>query len=908
MGTLSREEKLKALHDISLEISAQLDLNRALQTIVREAARLLETRSSDISLYDPQKETLTFVASYGLEESHKGTVFRPGEGVVGTVFQTGQSLIVNDYKHWERRHTIFEDKFTIVMGVPLRLWEKFIGVLCVNDDAPGRSFTEEDLWFLELLASQVAIAIVNARLYEEEQRRTWHFETLAHISMKLASSLGLHDVLDTIAEGALKLVQANNVDIFLYDAEEGKEFSLRLRVRDTGERTTPPPPRRDGLTARVIASERPMVVHHAGEHPLYKGQEGLAILEQFPDLKVVASFPIRWAGKTLGVFNVSFTHPHTFAQEELDIMTSWANQVAIALKNAQLYVETKQRAEQMTALCKTSLDIVAQLDLPKLLYSIVERATALLNAKRGSIYIYDEEQDELELRFLYNFEQDFTGTRLKRGEGLSGKVLESGESMYVRDYRHWDGRSEKYKGCDFVSVLAVPLKCGERILGVLNFTEDKERVFSEEEVRFIELFANQAAIALCNAKLFAESKRLQQDLQDKLRQLQQTQAQLFQAEKLSALGQLISGIAHELNNPLTVVMGYAQLLEAEALSPSAMESVRRISTSAERARRIVQGLLAFAREQRAQRRFASLNDIVEQTLNLYTYQLRVNNIEVVTNLDRKLPYTVFDPYQMQQVFLNIIINAEQAMSEAHGRGRLIITSRKVEKDTIRLEFCDDGPGIPPEIMGKIFDPFFTTKQQGKGTGLGLSICFGIVTEHGGRIWAENNEGPGVTFFIELPICKEEKTSEEMAPPSGLAGPAPAHSAFILVIEDEKDVAQLLQRILKEQGHQVEIAEGGEKALEKLKEKDYDLLISDLKMPGMSGYQFYEYLKQFRPELARRVIFTTGDTIGSRTKSFLEMTDSFCLRKPFYVDEVWRMVKKALDNIERFGSAAGSTPR
>jgi PAS domain S-box-containing protein len=250
----------------------------------------------------------------------------------------------------------------------------------------------------------------------------------------------------------------------------------------------------------------------------------------------------------------------------------------------------------------------------------------------------------------------------------------------------------------------------------------------------------------------------------------QMEQQLVMTDKLASIGELVSGIAHELNNPLTGVIGYAQLLLERNTNDDIKEELTTIASEAQRAARIVKDLLTFARKHAPVKQLCQINSIIEVVLRLRTYEQKVNNIEVERHLANDLPEVMVDYYQMQQVFLNIIINAEFFMVEAHRRGRLTITTEQVD-GVVRATITDDGPGIPEKNLNLIFDPFFTTKDVGKGTGLGLSICHGIVTEHGGRIHAMNNPGAGATFVIELNLEKEylqpvspdvRQVSEELA--------------------------------------------------------------------------------------------------------------------------------------------------
>ncbi|MBM3155624.1 MAG: PAS domain S-box protein, partial [Chloroflexi bacterium] len=235
------------------------------------------------------------------------------------------------------------------------------------------------------------------------------------------------------------------------------------------------------------------------------------------------------------------------------------------------------------------------------------------------------------------------------------------------------------------------------------------------------------------------------------------------SSRLASVGEMTAGVAHEINNPLTAVTGYVQLLlDREDISPDARKDLAAINEGARRVAGIVQRLLAFSRQTKPERKYVDINQLIESTLVLRAYHLRTNNIEVTTSLAPDLPQTMADPGQIQQVILNLIVNAEMEMKSAHGKGRLTITTEKSD-GTIKICVKDDGPGIKPELMDRIFDPFFTTREVGEGTGLGLSLCYGIVAEHNGKIYAESEPGKGATFIVELPVVTEIETSDAPEP-------------------------------------------------------------------------------------------------------------------------------------------------
>jgi signal transduction histidine kinase/CheY-like chemotaxis protein len=377
----------------------------------------------------------------------------------------------------------------------------------------------------------------------------------------------------------------------------------------------------------------------------------------------------------------------------------------------------------------------------------------------------------------------------------------------------------------------------------------------------------------------------------------QIQAKLLQTEKMAAVGQLVSGIAHELNNPLTSIMGYGQLLLAHGLDPAQFSEASKVFHEAERARRIVKNLLYFARENEPERTRVNLNEIVERTLALRSYELKVEDILIECTLAPDLPETMADPYQMQQVILNLLVNAEQSLLHGRGKGKIQIHSRRVEGNRIAVDISDDGPGIPREIVSRIFDPFFTTKPAGLGTGLGLSIVYGIVKQHDGEVTAENQPTGGARFTVELPVVEVPATSKESAERE-LKIAAAAPRSRVLVVEDEPTVAQLIVDVLREEGHQVEAVLDSQEGLTRLSRSRYDLIICDLRMPRLDGPAFYEALVRAGSDARDRLIFVTGDTLAPRTMKFLQNVKVTYLAKPFLVEELKLAVNRRLEGLAR----------
>jgi signal transduction histidine kinase/CheY-like chemotaxis protein len=370
---------------------------------------------------------------------------------------------------------------------------------------------------------------------------------------------------------------------------------------------------------------------------------------------------------------------------------------------------------------------------------------------------------------------------------------------------------------------------------------------------------------------------------------QTIQQQLYQADKLAAVGQLVAGVAHELNNPLAAVVGNAELLLA---APGAdLAIARRVQVIREesiRASRIVQKLLTFARQHRTERRRLSMNEVVERSLDLMEYQLRAQDVRLVRELSANLPPVWGDFFQWQQVLFNLLSNAQQAMTP-HGGGTLIVRTSPGPLG-VRIVVEDSGPGIAPGHLNKIFDPFFTTKAVGQGTGLGLSICYGIVREHAGQIRADNVPGGGARFLIDLPAAPATLAE---APDSPVLPPAPAapRGARILVVDDEPNVMRFVVEALRRSGHRAEGMTRGDEALDQVREHGADLVIADFRMPGMGGEQLHQRLAELRnpPEM----ILMTGDALSRETLMFLERTKTRHLVKPFRIQELASIVDEAV---------------
>ncbi len=851
---MQRVSEMEALRKTTLDISRQLDLPQLLRSIVERASALVGTAAGGLYLYHEEEEELELVVSQYLDQDHSGTRIKLGEGLSGKVVLSGEPMFVEDYENWEGRSPQYEGRpFRGVAAVPLKWGDRILGVVNVTDLGQVRKFTERDLRVLELFASQAAIAIENARLYSRQERRSRELMTLHDISLHIISRIDVDSVLGAIVVGAAELLDGPSAELYLYRRPQG-DLKSAASTGLSPERVGGVLQKGEGVAGTVLLTEAPLIVDD------YDSWEGRSPAFAGLSLGRVVGVPIKYGKDLLGVLVVDRplrTLP--FGYNDVNLLTLLANQAAIAIENARLHDQTKQRLEELSAIEEIVGELSSTLDLGKVISTVLDKALEATEASAGSIDIVDEDRSCLMWLAhrgypLQAASRYAPASSMERG--IVGRVARTGELALVDDV----SKDPDYMGVvpGTRSQLTVPIIIDKDVAGVIVLESPRLHGFTQEHADFVQHLAEHAAVAIDNAQLYERLRRSEEryrayvenvpdaiweadadgrftywspqvksltgyapeellghttdevlvhpddveEFRDRFRQMIEEkseeialrhralhkdgsplhlevsvkpmwdddgrllkyggvardvserirlQAHVVQSAKLSAIGQMISGVAHELNNPLTTIIGYTQLLQAREADDGVQADLQRIYEGASRAQRIVQNLLTFSRQKKPERSPTDINEVIEHTTTLRGYQLQVDDVEVVTDLADNLPWTMADGYQLEQVFLNIVNNAHQAMSQVPGKRILTVTSALADASTIRVVFSDTGGGIPQEILDKVFDPFFTTRDVGLGTGLGLSIAHGIVQEHGGRIWAESTPGEGATFIIELPV-------------------------------------------------------------------------------------------------------------------------------------------------------------
>ncbi|MCJ7666829.1 MAG: GAF domain-containing protein, partial [Anaerolineae bacterium] len=663
-------------------------------------------------------------------------------------------LVVEDYAHWEGTSLKWDGEPSVtVLGVPLKRGDELQGVLFINHEV-GEGFDEADMRLATLFANQAAIAIENARLYDKTQRHLKTMTTLQRVGMEITSSLDLSTLLQGIAESTLKLTNADYVHIFTLDPETG-EFTQRTAAWPP-EAKEPPKvwPRKNGLTAAVVEAQKPVVIERATDHPLYSTPEARKW-----GVKSVAGFPLQGKWGLTGVLNVVFLQPHAFSEDEIRLLALLADQAAIAIENARLYEQTDEklghRVAELTALNVIAQSLTRSLELDEILESIVTHIAQVMQARICTIRLV--KGNELTVGAAVGYRDEASRQHTIKIDKHLARIVRDQQPLVVEDL--WVAKdippSRRMRAWreEVHSFLGVPMISKRKTIGVLSIYREKPHLFSEEEVRLLSTIANQAAIAIEDARLHEKvrehTEELERLVQERTKELQAIHAELLQSAKLAALGQLAAGVAHELNNPLGAISGYLELLQEEMeLGPQEMDYMERMEKRIQQSAKIVAELKSLGTPSEPVWQIVNVNDILEETLSPVERRLSFHQIKVQKDITPGLPLMRADPDRLEQVFINLITNARQAMEKG---GTLWVASRESRNgEWVEIIFADTGEGIAKEHLDKIFDPFFTIRSPGKGMGLGLSLSHRHIKDHGGTIDVWSEKGRGTVFRVALP--------------------------------------------------------------------------------------------------------------------------------------------------------------
>ena len=764
--------------------------------------------------------------------------------------------------------------------LPAGLWTRPVALALAGERGRGPALT------VELASGTVSLepqwapraeagAVLTLRDVTEELKRTLVVRALQTAGRALAASLDLDQVLDTIADKARELMAADSAIVASWDGRAERLNLLRGAGRLTSEYAPSGIPLAGGPVSLAVREGRVVATSDILADPRWQLDTVRRRHIAREGFKAVAAAPLIVKGVLRGAIAVHQWTARTFTGDDMAALALLAEQAALAMENARLYADSQRERQEAAALAETARGLALSLDVEEVEDRIVEAVIPVFGAHAALLYRLDKDGG-LVLAAHSGSGRAAIPHQVEwpRGAGVVGRCVAARRPVWTHDilsdpsYELPSAFRTAMTALETHAVAAAPLDLKGRVIGVLVIAYTEARDFGDREIVLLQAFADQAALAIENGELYASAR-------DSLARLRETQAQLVQAAKLGALGQLVSGVAHELNNPLSVIIGYGQLLLGRELPPPLRRPVELMVSQGDRMAKIVRNLLFFARQRPPERAPVDVRDVLEQTLALRLNQLALSSISVQRDYAEGLMTIAADASQLQQVFLNLLLNAEQAILGANRPGTIVVrTAPGPSPDLVIAQVMDDGPGIEPEALARIFEPFFTTKEVGQGTGLGLSVSYGIVQEHGGRLTVDSRPG-ATSFTVELPV----RSAGQPAEPAVIA-PAAADGRLALVVEDEPAVLDLVVTMLSESGWRVDVAAGGKTGLERVHGRRYDLIVSDIRMPDGGGDEFYRKAVAHDPQLAKRFLFVTGDTANPEAWRFLKEANVPVLEKPF----------------------------
>ncbi|GAB4454629.1 MAG: hypothetical protein Kow0031_36540 [Anaerolineae bacterium] len=631
------------------------------------------------------------------------------------------------------------------------------GVLLTGRQLPGTLSREDDLPLLLAAITQIELALENAILFKNQSQRSEELALINEVSQAATSILNTEVMLRTVVQAIRRRFSFFSVAIYLNNPDSGlAELQAQASADIFGAEMPAAPPQPEGhapnqgLVGWTLAHQTTALANDIRTDPRCDPTTLPAAI------RAELCVPIVLGTKIVGVLNFRCTRLDAFESYHVSAMETLADQLAIAIENARLYDAINRRIDELDSLNQIGQAITSTLDLQKTLTLITDHTIRLMDVAAASVALIDADKNDVWFAAASGEGSEAVlGLRMARGSGIAGWVADQGESVIVPDVQS-DSRffagMDRQSGFYTRSILCVPLQTKEGTIGAIEVMNKRVGTFNQEDMRLLQALAAPAATAIEHARLYEEKTAT-------IRRLAETQTQLIQSAKLAAVGELAAGVAHEINNPLTSILGLTSLLletpPNEPLDEPGREDLKIIHRESQRARDIVRGLLNFARADLPNRRPTDFSQLVDEAIFLVFTKRVSHAIELDKNL-ADLPSILVDPGQIKQVIVNLLNNAVQSMLPENGRPARLSVTTAVEPDETGLpcvicHVADTGNGIEPEILPKIFDPFFTTKEVGQGTGLGLSVSYGIIQRHGGSISVSSVPGQGTTFTISLPL-------------------------------------------------------------------------------------------------------------------------------------------------------------
>ncbi|MBN2043679.1 MAG: GAF domain-containing protein [Anaerolineales bacterium] len=730
-------QRFALLNELASFGGAGLDLCQVIERGEVMIQRAFDATRAGITLYDEEGKRilLSDETAMGIEEGHLR--------LERNVLEIGQVLRI-DNLHPNHQPKSPGSTAISIMLAPMKFRGQLVGVLTLESDRPA-AFSEQDEKYISVLTSQLASIILNTRLNAEMRDRAGAMQAVNEIVQEI---LGLSDLSLIASRTAQLMAEKFNhgmVLVMILDPELDElvaEGVAGVEIADMphGFRFS----RSLGIPGEVISFGNSVLLHDVRQSSDYVPIPGW---EPGSGMWV----PLRSGNHIFGVLSVEYQRKGCVDETDLAVLEAIAGILSSVFTNVHQTVQLQQSVRQLEAVRETALDIGTDIELETLLKRVVNRVRTLIDAHGAELGLVNQEEEVIEVLVSENPWQEYSGYRFKFNDGVTGRVAARGEPLAIADFNSWRGRQENAFKAPFTTVAGVPLKLKGEVIGTLVVQDDRPaREFTHNDIRTLELLAPLLAIFIRNARLY-------QELELRMQAQRLAEERLVRSAKLAAVGEMAAAVAHELNNPLTTVTGFAELLlDSFPEDSPEHEDMNLVLREAQRSRTVVRRLLDFSRQSDFLRVETDLNEIITTVMQMIQHLASTENITVRMELWGDIPLIRADRNQMHQVILNLVHNAIQAMPEG---GELFIQSlieKREEDDWLGIRIEDTGIGIEEEHMDKIFEPFFTTKPSGEGTGLGLSVSYSIVSEHGGYIDVVSTKGEGATFTIWLPIQRDER--------------------------------------------------------------------------------------------------------------------------------------------------------
>ncbi len=751
-----RAKEQTSLYEIGLAVSSTLDLDEQLRIIYEQITKHFALVGFDIALREgaDQLNFALFIDQGKQLESFRKPL--SDAGFAGWVVNSRRPLIIDDIRRqWDTLPVKpgergAPNETASYSGIPLMIKSEAIGVMALQR-IPIEPFTIDEQRFLYALAQQVAFAVDNARLHQQSQRSGAQQSLLYQASRRIAGALNIDTLLKAIVDALSQDFGFRSVLVMLVDFETN-DLRPAAASPDVARMVTNAyrQPIGKGLMGLAAQSGVTQLAKKAEEDERVHSVDGW-----YPNSEVAV--PIKSGARVIGVLNVESTDRNGLADDDVRMFEAIADQLAVAIENAKLFASAQERLARINALQNIEVSILSTMNLVDRLDLILEHAVTQMRADLGVIFMRDPQTRE-----LYGLRQRgsrdlkaYRDLRLKGGEGAAGWIMERGEPLYLQDVQR-DTRWAKHEASGsegIVSYLGVPLKVEERTIGVIDVATRTPRLFTDEEINFFNTLASHAAVAIENARLYEQTR-------NQLEQLRETQDRLVETERRAAIGELVAGLAHEINNPLTAIVGHSQLLLETIPNGASTEPWRgeldTISVAAQRIARIVQEFVKLSHVEGGHAETTNLGEIVHNTVERFEAREDAQDIALLEIVPPEPLWVKANPHLIDQVLNNILTNALEAMPRG---GRIDVQAGILDGNFVYCSVRDSGYGIPQGDLKRVFEPGFTTKVESgvvRGIGLGLYTAERIIKSHGGTIWLESEKGKYTLVTFTLPYQRGER--------------------------------------------------------------------------------------------------------------------------------------------------------